>query len=61
MPGKPAFVQKKKMRPVIFAKMQKRRAAFVHNMRLDIIPLIEYNKIRYWQKGQAQYEVFIDL
>lgn len=32
--------------------MQKRRAAFVHNMRLDIIPLIEYNKIRYWQKGR---------
>lgn len=28
-------------------------------MRLDIIPLVEYNKIRYWQKGQAQYEVFM--
>ena len=30
--------------------MQKRRAAFVHNMRLDIIPLIEYIRLEISKK-----------
>ena len=36
-------MQKRKSRPDIFAKMQKHRTAIVHNLYLDIIPLIEYN------------------
>ena len=34
--------------------MQKRRAAFVHNMRLDIIPLIEYNKVSFGERGRMR-------
>ena len=55
------FRKKRKSRPEFLQKCKNRRTAIIHKIYLDIIPLIEYNKIRYWQKGQAQYEVFIDL
>jgi hypothetical protein len=41
--GKSGIRAKKENAALNFCKNAKRRAAFVHNMRLDIIPLIEYN------------------
>ena len=40
-------MQKRKSRPDIFAKMQKHRVAIVQTLYLDIIPLSEYNIIRF--------------
>ena len=48
------FRKKRKSRPEFFQKCKNRRTAIIHKIYLDIIPLIEYNKVSFGEGGRMR-------